>query len=54
VLSEGAVIRCGGPSATRTRTAAKRALSFPFVPVRQLMVRSVFHGISRFTLPMCG
>ena len=23
----------------RTRTAAKRALSFPFVPVRQLMVR---------------
>src|SRR5262249_55496970 len=33
------LIRCGGPSATRTRTAAKRALSFPFVPVRQLMVR---------------
>ena len=32
------LIRCGGPSATRTRTAAKRALSFPFVPVRQLMV----------------
>ena len=31
------LIRCGGPSATRTRTAAKRALSFPFVPVRQLM-----------------
>src|ERR1051325_11279606 len=27
-------IRCGGPSVTRTRTAAKRALSFPFVPVR--------------------
>jgi hypothetical protein len=27
------LIRCGGPSATRTRTAAKRALSFPFVPV---------------------
>ena len=26
----------GGPSAIRTRTAAKRALSFPFVPVRQL------------------
>src|SRR4029077_17415814 len=24
------LIRCGGPSATRTRTAAKRALSFPF------------------------
>src|SRR5262245_46136877 len=33
------LIRCGGPSATRTRAAAKRALSFPFVPVRQLMVR---------------
>jgi len=32
------LIRCGGPSATRTRTAAKRALSFPFVPVRQLIV----------------
>src|SRR5258705_14011423 len=32
------LIRCGGPSATRTRTAAKRALSFPLVPVRQLMV----------------
>ena len=31
------LIRCGGPSAVRTRTAAKRALSFPFVPVRQLM-----------------
>ena len=30
-------IRCGGPSAMRTRMAAKRALSFPFVPVRQLM-----------------
>jgi hypothetical protein len=30
------LIRCGGPSAIRTRTAAKRALSFPFVPVRQL------------------
>src|SRR6187431_3220067 len=29
--------RCGGPSATRTRTAANRALSFPFVPMRQLM-----------------
>ena len=28
-----------GPSAVRTRTAAKRALSFPFVPVRQLTVR---------------
>src|ERR1700730_14141954 len=27
------LIRCGGPSATRTRTAAKRALSFPFVPL---------------------
>src|SRR5215467_11941134 len=27
------LIRCGGPSATRTRTAAKRALSFPLVPV---------------------
>src|ERR1700731_2741870 len=26
------------PSATRTRTAANRALSLPFVPVRQLMV----------------
>jgi hypothetical protein len=33
------LIRCGGPSATRTRTAAKRALSLPSVPVRQLMVR---------------
>src|SRR5262249_24872474 len=33
------LIRCGGPSATRTRTAAKRALSFPFVPVRQVMFR---------------
>src|SRR3981081_1078288 len=33
------LIRCGGPSAVRTRTAAKRALSFPFVPVRQLTVR---------------
>src|SRR6516164_8863592 len=33
------LIRCGGPSATLTRTAAKRALSFPFVPVRQLMFR---------------
>src|SRR6516165_222325 len=31
------LIRCGGPSATRTRTAAKRALSFPVVPVRQPM-----------------
>src|SRR6516162_1683583 len=31
------LIRSDGPSATRTRTAAKRALSFPFVPVRQLM-----------------
>src|SRR3954447_17156543 len=31
------LIRCGGPSAMRTRMAAKRALSFPFVPVRQLM-----------------
>src|SRR3954469_16219010 len=31
------LIRCGGPSATRTRTAAKRALSLPFVPVRQLI-----------------
>ena len=28
------LIRCGGPSAVRTRTAAKRALSLPFVPVR--------------------
>src|SRR5262249_37167555 len=33
------LIRCGGPSAPRTRTAANRALSFPFVPVRQLMAR---------------
>jgi hypothetical protein len=32
------LIRCGGPSAVRTRTAAKRALSLPFVPVRQLTV----------------
>ena len=32
------LIRCGGPSAVRTRTAAKRALSLPFVPVRQLAV----------------
>src|SRR5262245_19899983 len=32
------LIRCVGPSAMRVRTAAKRALSFPFVPVRQLMV----------------
>ena len=31
-------IRCGGPSAVRTRTAAKRAFSRPFVPVRQLTV----------------
>src|SRR3954449_726261 len=28
-----------GPSATRTRTAAKRALSGPLVPVRQVMRR---------------
>jgi hypothetical protein len=28
----------------RTRTAAKRALSFPFVPVRQLMVRPLALG----------
>ena len=32
------LIRCGGPSAVRTRTAANRALSLPFVPVRQLTV----------------
>jgi putative ABC transport system substrate-binding protein len=31
-------MRCGGPSAVRTRTAVNRALSFPFVPLRQLMV----------------
>ena len=34
------LIRCGGPSASVTRIAAKRALSFP-VPVRQLMFRHV-------------
>jgi len=32
-------IRCGGPSAVRTRTAAKRTSSLPFVPVRQAMLR---------------
>src|SRR5271166_5888949 len=32
-------IRCGGPSATRTRTAAKRAFRGPFVPLRQASVR---------------
>ena len=31
------LIRCGGPSATRTRAALKRALSFALVPVRQLI-----------------
>jgi hypothetical protein len=31
-------IRCGGPSAVRTRRAANRALSRPFVPLRQLTV----------------
>ena len=30
------LIRCGGPSAVRTRTAAKRAFSLPLVPNRQL------------------
>ncbi len=30
------LIRCGGPSAVRTRTAAKRASSRPLVPFRQL------------------
>src|SRR5277367_3829252 len=30
------LIRCGGPSAVRTRTAAKRASSPPLVPFRQL------------------
>jgi hypothetical protein len=33
-------IRCGGPSAVRTRRAANRAFSRPFVPLRQL---TVFH-----------
>lgn len=33
------LVRCGGPSAVRVRTAANRALRFPFVPVRQLTVR---------------
>ena len=32
-------IRCGGPSATRTRTAAKQAFRGPFVPLRQASVR---------------
>ena len=32
-------IRCGGPSATRTRTAAKRAFRGPLVPLRQASVR---------------
>ena len=32
------LMRCGGPSAVRTRTAAKRASSFPLVPFRQLRV----------------
>lgn len=36
-----ALIRCGGPSAPRAWTTAKRALSFPFLPMRQLMVRHV-------------
>ena len=31
-------MRCGGPSAVRTRTAAKRASSFPLVPFRRLRV----------------
>ena len=31
--------RCGGPSATRTRTAAKRAFNAPLVPCRQLTDR---------------
>jgi hypothetical protein len=30
------LIRCGGPSAIRTRTAANRAFSLPLVPSRQL------------------
>src|SRR6516164_4590311 len=30
------LIRCGGPSAIRTRTAAKRAFNRPLVPFRQL------------------
>jgi hypothetical protein len=34
-------IRRRGPSATRTRTVAKRALSFPLVPVHQLIFRHV-------------
>ena len=29
------LIRCGGPSATRTRAAVKRALSFALMPVRK-------------------
>ena len=33
------LIRCGGPSAVRTRTAAKRALGLPVVPIRQLTGR---------------
>ncbi len=33
------LMRCGGPSAVRTRTAAKRALGLPFVRVRQVMFR---------------
>src|SRR5215831_19832147 len=44
------LIRCGGPSATRTRAAAKRALSFPFVPVRQLMVRHLASASPRARL----
>src|SRR3954471_15784799 len=32
------LMRCGGPSAVRTRTAAKRASSLPLVPFRQLRV----------------
>jgi hypothetical protein len=32
-------MRCVGPSATRTRIAAKRAVRRPFVPRRQVTVR---------------
>src|SRR5258707_10142983 len=42
------LIRCGGPSAIRKRTAAKRAFSLPLVPSRQL---TFFHLASASSLP---
>ena len=40
-----ATYRCGGPSAVRTRTAAKRALSLPFVPIRAVDIGFQPHQI---------